>query len=166
MSGETRPPKRIQLKRTKGWRKPEGVIVVARPSKWGNPFKLGARMGGLVRYGPEHLERFGRGWDFEGRISAPDNRHDMWFSREDIVETHVRWATRAEVVELYRATILDPTPGMLAAWPSARGHFLKVTVDDIRAELAGHDLACWCPLDGQPCHADVLLELANPTEPT
>ena len=33
--------------------------------------------------------------------------------------------------------------------------------DDIRAELAGRDLACWCPLD-QPCHADVLLELANP----
>jgi hypothetical protein len=27
-------------------------------------------------------------------------------------------------------------------------------------ELAGHDLACWCPLD-QQCHADVLLELAN-----
>lgn len=28
------------------------------------------------------------------------------------------------------------------------------------SELRGHDLACWCPLD-QPCHADVLLELAN-----
>ena len=28
------------------------------------------------------------------------------------------------------------------------------------AELTGHDLACWCPLD-QPCHADVLLEIAN-----
>jgi hypothetical protein len=27
-------------------------------------------------------------------------------------------------------------------------------------ELAGHDLACWCPLN-QPCHADVLVELAN-----
>jgi hypothetical protein len=26
--------------------------------------------------------------------------------------------------------------------------------------LRGRDLACWCPLDG-PCHADVLLELAN-----
>jgi hypothetical protein len=26
--------------------------------------------------------------------------------------------------------------------------------------LAGRDLACWCPLD-QPCHADVLLEVAN-----
>lgn len=33
-------------------------------------------------------------------------------------------------------------------------------VEEIRAELAGRDLACWCPLD-QPCHADVLLELAN-----
>lgn len=30
-------------------------------------------------------------------------------------------------------------------------------------ELRGRDLACWCPLD-QPCHADVLLELANKTE--
>ena len=29
--------------------------------------------------------------------------------------------------------------------------------------LAGKDLACWCPLD-QPCHADVLLELANAKE--
>ncbi|WP_435102261.1 DUF4326 domain-containing protein [Arhodomonas sp. AD133] len=27
-------------------------------------------------------------------------------------------------------------------------------------ELRGHNLACWCPL-GAPCHADVLLELAN-----
>jgi hypothetical protein len=26
--------------------------------------------------------------------------------------------------------------------------------------LRGKDLACWCPLD-QPCHADVLLELAR-----
>jgi hypothetical protein len=26
--------------------------------------------------------------------------------------------------------------------------------------LAGKDLMCWCPLD-RPCHADVLLELAN-----
>lgn len=27
-------------------------------------------------------------------------------------------------------------------------------------ELCGRDLVCWCPLD-VPCHADVLLELAN-----
>lgn len=29
-----------------------------------------------------------------------------------------------------------------------------------RYELRGKDLACWCSLD-QPCHADVLLEIAN-----
>ena len=33
---------------------------------------------------------------------------------------------------------------------------------DLRACLRGKNLACWCPLD-QPCHADVLLELANPS---
>ena len=30
----------------------------------------------------------------------------------------------------------------------------------VRKHLRGKDLACWCPLD-QPCHADVLLEIAN-----
>jgi hypothetical protein len=27
--------------------------------------------------------------------------------------------------------------------------------------LKGRDMACWCALDGKPCHADVLLKLAN-----
>lgn len=31
-------PKRIQLSRRKGYRKPAGVVNVARPTKWGNPF--------------------------------------------------------------------------------------------------------------------------------
>jgi hypothetical protein len=31
--------------------------------------------------------------------------------------------------------------------------------------LRGKNLACWCPLD-QPCHADVLLELANTPKST
>lgn len=31
-------------------------------------------------------------------------------------------------------------------------------------ELRGHDLGCWCPLD-QPCHADVLLRWANDRDP-
>jgi Protein of unknown function (DUF3631)/Domain of unknown function (DUF4326) len=34
-------PKRVQLRRTKGWRKPEGAISVARPHKWGNAFVVG-----------------------------------------------------------------------------------------------------------------------------
>lgn len=32
----------------------------------------------------------------------------------------------------------------------------------LRFALAGRDLACWCPLS-RPCHADILLELANNT---
>lgn len=28
--------------------------------------------------------------------------------------------------------------------------------------LRGKNLACWCPVDGQPCHGDVLLKMANP----
>ena len=35
-------PRRIQLRRTKGWRKPSGAVVVSRPSKWGNPWKTSA----------------------------------------------------------------------------------------------------------------------------
>ena len=31
-------PTRIQLRRTKGWRKPPETVVVSRPTKWGNPF--------------------------------------------------------------------------------------------------------------------------------
>jgi len=30
----------------------------------------------------------------------------------------------------------------------------------IKTELRGKDLACWCPED-HPCHADILLRIAN-----
>ena len=53
--------------------------------------------------------------------------------------------TAAEAVRLYRADI-------------------KPLIPIIRAELRGKTLMCWCPLD-QPCHADVLLELANEATP-
>ena len=32
--------------------------------------------------------------------------------------------------------------------------------EEIKKELKGKNLACWCPL-GQPCHADILLKIAN-----
>ena len=32
---------------------------------------------------------------------------------------------------------------------------------EIVAELGGHNLSCWCK-PGAPCHADLLIELANP----
>ena len=34
-------PQRITLQRRKGWRKPAGVVVAARPSRLGNPFRVG-----------------------------------------------------------------------------------------------------------------------------
>jgi hypothetical protein len=155
-------PERIQRRRTAGWRMPERAVYVGRPTRWGNPFAYRDRSRGLVRYGPKHPERFGRAWDYEGRCSGPDISHDMWFAADDVVETYVRWATREELVELYRLTLTNPTPGMLAAYPSRRGYFAKVTPVHIRIALAGRDLVCWCP-PSAPCHADVLLEIANAT---
>jgi len=38
-------PRRIQRRRTKGWKLPEGCVVVTRPTKWGNPWRVRARLG-------------------------------------------------------------------------------------------------------------------------
>ena len=54
---------------------------------------------------------------------------------------------RQEAVDLFRKWLKKPGEG--AAFAAAA-----------RAQLRGKDLACWCPLDA-PCHADVLLEIAN-----
>lgn len=40
---------------------------------------------------------------------------------------------------------------------------VPVMARDARTELAGRDLACWCP-PGQACHVDVLIRLANVVE--
>jgi Domain of unknown function (DUF4326) len=37
---------------------------------------------------------------------------------------------------------------------------LRITIEDVKGELRGRDLACYCPLD-EPCHADVLIDVAN-----
>lgn len=34
-------PKRIQRKRTKGWKMPPNSVYVGRPTQWGNSFKVG-----------------------------------------------------------------------------------------------------------------------------
>jgi hypothetical protein len=57
--------------------------------------------------------------------------------------------TRQGAVDAYRRYL----PGLLAVQPTG-----------LIESLRGKDLACWCPLD-QPCHADVLLEIANRGEP-
>lgn len=69
---------------------------------------------------------------------------------------------RAEALRLYRDWITTGTDRIPAG---KAGRFLDPA--RCRAELhtlRGCDLACSCPLD-LPCHADVLLELANGTGP-
>lgn len=112
-------PQRIQLRRTKGWLKPEGTIVVARPSKWGNPFRVGA------------LDAY---WSGPGRHSP---------TRPNPIPT----MDAQHVVDIYRRMV-ETNSGEL------------FSREDVVAELRGRDLACWCRL-GAPCHADVLLEIAN-----
>lgn len=34
-------PHRVQLSRKKGWRLPPNTVVVSRPSKWANPYRVG-----------------------------------------------------------------------------------------------------------------------------
>lgn len=58
----------------------------------------------------------------------------------------VRPPTREDCIEGYRDDLLDGSIG--------------VTVNDIKAELRGKNLACWCA-ENVACHADVLLEIAN-----
>jgi hypothetical protein len=144
-------PKRIQLRRTKGWRKPEGAVVVTRPGKWGNPFRVGTRSA-LARV--PALD--GRPWQYEGRVSADGMSHDYQHADGHWTRHTVRYMTAAEAIECYRALLLG------GGWPldfKNNGGYYR-TAAEARAELAGRDLACWCPLD-QPCHADVLLELAR-----
>lgn len=102
-------PKRIQRKRTKGWRMPKNSLYVGRPTTWGNPFVVG-----------EEAFRFS--------TSVP-------YAVPETVE---------QVLADYRY--------FCKLWLIFAPNWLK--------PLKGKDLACWCPLD-QPCHADVLLELAN-----
>jgi hypothetical protein len=145
---------RIQLRRVKGWRLPEGAASVARPTKWGNPFVYRTERG-LARV-PAALSD--AEWEYEGRVSADGMRHDYHHGDGRITVCHIRYMTRAEVVECYRRLLLrDLTEAMrmtLGGWR------LPFTAEDARRELAGRNLACWCP-PGEPCHADVLLEVAN-----
>jgi hypothetical protein len=57
--------------------------------------------------------------------------------------------------------ILPNTYGLAESLLRYRLHIEGFDMATLERDLTGKDLAYWCPLD-QPCHADVLLELANP----
>jgi len=64
--------------------------------------------------------------------------------------TGVMVVDRAHAVELYREAFFFSTDKI---WNS-------VMHRSANRDLRGFNLACWCPLD-EPCHADLLLEIAN-----
>lgn len=71
---------------------------------------------------------------------------------EDSDERH-----RGFVTECFRQWLAYGEQG---GWWFEDGRVQNAWVLDHLFDLHGRDLACWCPLD-QPCHADVLLRLAN-----
>ncbi|MGN6554026.1 MAG: DUF4326 domain-containing protein [Verrucomicrobiota bacterium] len=118
-------PKRIQLKRTKGWRLPANTVKVDRSTRWGNPHKIHVL--------PD---------DIDPLTLQMDCQHGICYSAE-------------AAVNRFRRSL---NTGLPLATNERRGW--HITLADIKRELRGKNLACWCKL-GQPCHADVLLEIAN-----
>lgn len=124
-------PERIQLSRKRGWRKPEGVVNVARPTKWGNPWRV---------------------------VEAPPNwqyKPGEWCVEDSGGALFGGFASKREAaafaVERYRQAIEDDRQygrNMLGF------HYAELD------ELRGKDLACWCGPD-DPCHGDPLLSAAN-----
>lgn len=64
-------------------------------------------------------------------------------------------ATREQIVDRAHAVRLFEQ-----RWFNNGADPMGVMLEEVRRDLRGRNLACWCPLD-QPCHADVLLRLAN-----
>lgn len=72
---------------------------------------------------------------------------------------------RKACVEMFRAWLTRTCSSWSGHVPNLEQHYPGDAPGMVRlppdpSVLRGKNLACWCPLD-QPCHADVLLELAN-----
>lgn len=109
------------------------MVYVGRPSRWGNPFRI---YHGHTLIGPS--------W-FVARASWSHlPAHEC--TAAYVTASHGQ--TAADAVALYASLLRvrqRDEPSRLAEW---------------LVPLRSKALACWCPLD-QPCHGDVLLQLAN-----
>lgn len=137
-------PERIQLSRKKGWRMPPNTVKVDRRTRFGNPFDL--------RRSEHCWTALAHGFkgDAAGRLACSIAMFRAWLKHGRAVQTEACGLYIGENAATVEAVALSPD--LTAPAPPS--------LDEIRQSLAGKNLACWCPLD-QPCHADVLLELAN-----
>jgi len=82
-----------------------------------------------------------------GLTAISVTRPGKWGNRFTVAE----YGSREQAVEEFNEWLLD-----CLVYPIS-----KQATRDALDELRGKNLACWCPLDGRPCHADVLLRIAN-----
>lgn len=126
--------KRIQRKRTNGWKMPNNTIYVGRPTKYGNPFKL---IGDILYVDASHRRKILSPWIIYD--------HNYLYTKEEGIK---------KCVELYKSWVIGNITSLVKPCP--------FTLAKARKELIGNDLACFCSLSS-PCHADILIELlTNP----
>ncbi|WNI19151.1 DUF4326 domain-containing protein [Actinacidiphila sp. ITFR-21] len=130
---ETSTPARIRRKHTAGWRAP--LDAQARPARY---------VGRGTRYGnpwviaeTDTLSGWTVNWAGIGRPPT---------GLRPEIPAHNQRDAHTLAVELFEVWV----------------HSQPDLLDRALRELAGRDLMCWCPAS-LPCHADVLLALANPT---
>lgn len=133
-------PQRITLSRAKGWKMPPNTVKVDRSTVWGNPYQI-------KPYLPRH-DATGEPIEF---MNAVEERAAIKRAKRRAAECSVDAFRRAIETE----DILD-----VAADRSGDRWTMKSWISRLR----GKNLACWCK-PGAPCHADVLLDLANREEP-
>jgi hypothetical protein len=133
-------PIRVQRFRNKKNESPNGLDVkyVGRPTKYGNPFRV-VRCCGKWKVITSV--------DFCAKILT-DNCKLLYDTKEQAA---------LDAVKCYEMYILPykKNGGTLADFYRA-----SINLDDIIEELRGKNLSCWCSVDS-PCHADVLLKIAN-----
>lgn len=144
-------PVRLQLSRRKGFdlqavsRAANGLpaVNVARPAKWGNPFNLR----------PSDHCWTAIAWGFKGdRLGRQAASVAMFreYLGGKVIGTE-GCGLYADVAG--KAEPISVSPRVVAKRPAPPR-------EAIIRELSGKNLACWCK-PGEPCHADVLLEIAN-----
>lgn len=124
--------KRVQMTRNKPWRAENpDAVKVDRSTQFGNPF---------AQIVPD-------GWKRSLLCYVPKQQPVLSMGVFEVSSSDPA-IRRENAATIFKLWAWGPAPDAIALRAAAR------------AELAGRDLACWCPLDG-PCHADTLLELAN-----
>lgn len=73
-------PKRIQLKRTKGWKMPPNTVKVDRTTKWGNPFYVRCDQRGIWEVVRPHGLRLQRTTDTVGHSPPRAMRSGQHFA--------------------------------------------------------------------------------------